>query len=302
MMYFEKRICLFFTLVLFSFLLQSCATTPDRTVSSSDGLKQLPLAQMVLDASKEEDLEALKNIFHRSNNWEVRQEAEALGSILNYQDADGMTAIMYLARSGNSEITNYLLKRHYARGAKLKFNFRKPVYDLPFSMESEHDKTSTLTNNEGDTALHLASRNGHSRVVHLLINDFKVFVEQEGMRPFYAIVGINAQNNLRRTPLMEAVIAGHVRVVKQISQWSNVNVQDEDGMTAIMHAAQRPDELLEDREKTVEIIKLIQDRSFINREAKATSFPKIDLKNKDGQSVIDITAKKHEDIINAVSQ
>lgn len=309
MLVYNNKAGLLLATVLLSLTSISCSTTNKdisksvyREVSSFDHSGYTNFAQQILEASRREDIKTLKQVFDRSNRKQIQQAIESTGSVLNYQDENGMTAVMYLAVSGNDEIVKYLLRQHFARGNKLKVNLNMPINRLPFFMYGEDDKTPSLVNQEGDTALHLATINGHEKIVGLLLKDSKVFIEKENERPYFAILGINIQNNTGRTAMMEAIIKGHIEIVREISPWADVNIQDADGMTAIMHAAQRPDNSLRDREKTLRIITLIQDRSFFNKEIPATRYPMINLKNNHGLSVLDITSEKHEDIRNALSQ
>jgi len=86
----------------------------------------------------------------------------------------------------------------------------------------ENDFLSAKDFVEGDTALHLASRNGHLEVVEFLLS--------KG-------VDINLQNNFSCTPLSLAVSHGHLEIVKfLIRHGSDVNERDNLGTSPLLSA------------------------------------------------------------------
>jgi ankyrin repeat protein len=80
------------------------------------------------------------------------------------------------------------------------------------------------TCNEGNTALHLAARNGHEDIVGFMLSKGKS--------------DINAQNNNGWSALIWAAMGGHTQVVDVLCKASvNYNLADADGRTALMWAA-----------------------------------------------------------------
>lgn len=79
-------------------------------------------------------------------------------------------------------------------------------------------------NSDGETALTIACQKGMDATVERLIK---------------AGAGVNVHGNLRLTPVMCAVMGGHVTTLKTvIGAHANINVQDVSGMTALAMAAE----------------------------------------------------------------
>ena len=101
-----------------------------------------------------------------------------------------------------------------------------------------------LTENDGWTALMLASQNGHVQVVGLLLTNKQA--------------DANILNNNRFTALMLASQNGHFQVVELLlTEYADVNLKENDGWTALMLASQNGHfhvtELLLNREAAVNI-------------------------------------------------
>ena len=81
-----------------------------------------------------------------------------------------------------------------------------------------------IQNNEGWTALLIASQNGHTQVVEQLLKEH---------------ADVNIQTNDGLTALMIASQNGHTQVVEQLhKEHANINIQNNDGWTALMIASQ----------------------------------------------------------------
>ncbi|XP_061831234.1 E3 ubiquitin-protein ligase MIB2 isoform X1 [Nerophis lumbriciformis] len=80
---------------------------------------------------------------------------------------------------------------------------------------------------DGFSALHLASLNNHQEVAEILIKEGRC--------------DINIRNNRNQTPLQLAVTQGHTNLVQLlVAEGADVNMEDEDGDTAMHVALQRP--------------------------------------------------------------
>ncbi|XP_055078914.1 E3 ubiquitin-protein ligase MIB2 isoform X2 [Periophthalmus magnuspinnatus] len=80
---------------------------------------------------------------------------------------------------------------------------------------------------DGFSALHLAALNNHREVAEILIKEGRC--------------DMNIRNNRNQTPLQQAVTQGHTELVELlVSEGADVNMEDEDGDTAMHTALQRP--------------------------------------------------------------
>lgn len=89
----------------------------------------------------------------------------------------------------------------------------------------EFDKTDpNLKNDSGNTALHYACSKGHTDIVQALL-------QKDG-------IDLNVQDhNSKSTPIIRAMLAGHVRIVRMLKDArAKLNSKDADGNTVLHYA------------------------------------------------------------------
>lgn len=175
----------------------------------------------------------------------------APGIDIDMVDTFGKTALMHAAECGHEESVLLLLKHRANR------------YAMDYSQQ---------------TALHYAERNRHASVVDVLEADpYKVFIhdvcEQGAVGLVVALMKQGCPVNFRdertgkhsRTPLMSAASRKQHSVVELLlkSTGIDVNAQDSDGMTALMHAAQ-----IGDLEVTGLLLTCGADRSLVDKKGR----------------------------------
>jgi tetratricopeptide (TPR) repeat protein len=141
---------------------------------------------------------------------------------VNSIDNDGTTPLIITCGLSSKIVTARLL---ISKGAEV--NYQTPVV--------------TNSPKHGWTALHLAARNGHTKLVDLLIS--------HGAR-------VNTAKADGWTPLHVAVFFGHIEIVKLLlSKDANINARTNDGATPLMLSNQRNNEkiikILEEAETKV---------------------------------------------------
>ncbi|KAH9123276.1 hypothetical protein AeMF1_005682 [Aphanomyces euteiches] len=145
---------------------------------------------------------------------------------------DRLSALLRAVQKGSVESVDLLL----AHEADVESMFPDGKTPLIFaaahgvgpmvSLLLKHNANPDAQDEAGNTALLLASANGHSKVVQILID---------------VTANTNLSNFERKTPLCAAASDGHTDVVKMLLSNPNTDVDacNEDGWTALLHAADR---------------------------------------------------------------
>ena len=151
------------------------------------------------------------------------------------------------ARDGNIDAVEVLLKK-----------------DVDINIQDEN----------GVTALMLASQNGHHQIVELLLKEH---------------ADINQQNENGVTALMVASLIGHHQVVKLLLKvHSDINTQNENGWTALMVAS------FNGHHQVVEL--LLKEHADINIQNKNGETALMLASENDNQQVVELLLKEHADI------
>ena len=172
----------------------------------------------LIEAVKDDDLQAVQIL--------LAESAE-----VNARDKDGITALVWAAYKGYTEIVELLLKR----GAEVDATTKKGVTPLMLAAEQNHVEiikvllanradVNAKTIDTGGTALMAAAQNGHSAIVKLLLENG---------------ADIDAVNIKGATALFAASYMGSAGAVEILSQQgANVNAKTIEGATALLVAAQ----------------------------------------------------------------
>ena len=197
-----------------SFGILSSLVTKGANLNTSRNDKGTPL----IEASSKND--------EKQVNWLIEHGAD-----VNLQDEDGDTALHFACRSHASlEILSCLIEN----GASINACTNCKVTPLMMAVENcrkdvvsfliEHEANVDLQDEDGDTALHFACRS------HASLEILSCLIENGA--------SINACTNCKVTPLMMAVENCHKDVVSYlIEHGANVDLQDEDGDTALHYVA-----------------------------------------------------------------
>ena len=161
------------------------------------------------------------------------------GAGVNIIGPGGFRALDEASLSGHLEVVKLLIENG-AKETRKAEHIYTPLYFPTLYMSTERRGTSGLevvryllnrgenpnaTSEEGRTALHEASFNGHLEIVKILI--------EKG-------ANINAKAKNDRTPLHEASEAGHFGVVEfLIEKGADIEAQDKQGRTPLHEAARR---------------------------------------------------------------
>ncbi len=207
-------------------------------------LKESPL----LRAIKRNDVEQLEYFFSYENRYSGAEK-------LNFRDEDGNTAVMHAVKKNDMKLLERLEKNFFSE----KFLHRIPL-------------DNELPDNNGNTPLMVAIKNGHKKMVaHLLsMEATNVYHKNnEGESAFTMVINDNelsleifklvcdhtqlsAYDEQGRTLLMKTVIGGTVEKVKYALQGVDhlINQLDANGNSALALARRRGDK---------DIIKLVSD-------------------------------------------
>jgi ankyrin repeat protein len=119
----------------------------------------------------------------------------------------GRTYLQWAACLGHVELVEYLLKIYQ------EANFNRLMHFLDYR------------DRKGDTALHLAARNGHTKVVKAILPH----VDWSSLRKSY----------LRHTPFWAAVTGRHLDIMKLLGPFSSVDEDEAGGLTPLAEAARQ---------------------------------------------------------------
>ena len=198
-----------------SFGILSSLVTKGANLNTSRNDKRTPL----MEASSKND--------EKQVTWLIEHGAD-----VNLQDEDGDTALHFACRSHASlEILSCLIEN----GASINACTNCKVTPLMMAVENchkdvvsfliEHEANVDLQDEDGDTALHFACNSDHASLEIL-----SCLIENGA--------SINACTDCKITPLMMAVQNCHKYVVSYlIEHGANVDLQDEDGDTALHYVA-----------------------------------------------------------------
>jgi len=153
------------------------------------------------------DGETLLTIVTENNNTDLFKILVREGADINIpNDTPGETPLLCACRLGNMDIVQFLLSRHRRRKCRL-------------SME--------LQNNDGDTALILATKEGYSDIVNTLLS-FLSSTEEKSHRSKC----INIQNTHGNTALIHAVRRNHLGMTTALLRHDAIDRSNDDGLTA----------------------------------------------------------------------
>lgn len=146
----------------------------------------------------------------RTGQAEIVGELTTSGdALLNPKDQSGYTPLMYAAEGGFQHIVQNLISRLAGM---------KSDPEEEWSLEVELDRSTS----EGNTALHLATSNGHLKTVDLLL--------RRGASPA-------KENGIGYTPLHLAAKLGLLEVTKLLIKASQKATSQEDDMTTMSHSS-----------------------------------------------------------------
>ena len=159
---------------------------------------------------QQRDSDRGKTLLHYATMLGAIKVGETLllrGADVNSKDNDGLTPL--LIACGGFRPKTIMANVLISKGADV--NYQSPII-IPNSPE------------DGWKPLHLAARNGHTKIVELLVS--------HGAR-------VNAKKADGWTPLHVAVFFGHIEVVKYLlSKGANIDATTHDGATPLMIAAE----------------------------------------------------------------
>ena len=174
-------------------------------------------SQAFLKALQNEDFDAINRMIGEINDVDARLD-------------DGRTALMLASKYGLNDVTHNLLRagadvnaRNNNGGTALMYSAIRA--DLPtVKLLLESGAQVNLTAKFGWTALMVAAAKGHADVV-------KQLLERDA--------DANCRDTYEWTPLMRASYAGYNDAVKRLLEHpdTHINSQDENGATALHHAA-----------------------------------------------------------------
>ena len=157
-----------------------------------------------------------------------------LGANVDYQNEEGKTALMLAISGGHEHIIQTLIAagtnvniQDYCGNTPLVIGLNFPSSNSHIQVVKlllKENADPNLQNQNGETALMVASQQNHFKVVELLL--------KERANP-------NLQNQEGLTALMFASQNGHYQVVKLLlKEIADPNLQDQDGWTALIFASQ----------------------------------------------------------------
>ena len=184
---------------------------------SSNWINAAADSQAFLKALQNEDFDAINRMIGQVNNVDTPLD-------------DGRTALMLASKYGLNDVTRNLLQagadvnaRNNNGGTALMYSAIRA--DLPtVKLLLESGAEVNITAKFDWTALMVAAAKGHAEVV-------KQLLERDA--------DVNCRDIYQWTPLMRASFAGYTDAVKELLEHpdTHINAQDENGATALHHAA-----------------------------------------------------------------
>jgi ankyrin repeat protein len=181
---------------------------------------------------------AVKNMIDRRHIRAAKVLINKFPSYLHKQDNDGNTAFTVTLQKGNYELAELIIKNTPQDQQDVVLNTQNhksghtPLMDLIFHSYNDiakllidhgADLNTKNNKNNNDTALMYAIDNKNNEIATTLIKSDKC--------------NVNQQNNIGETALVKAVYTGNLEIVQQLIQArADLNIQDEYGLTALMHA------------------------------------------------------------------
>ena len=155
------------------------------------------------------------------------------GATVDIQDVSGTTPLMYTARTGKAGIDEESWAA-FAKTIKVLLRYGASV---------------EIKNNNGETALSLAEQLGNERFAEIVQNydeNYKIFgAVQTDNAAWVSLllasgVNVNFQDEQGRTPLIHASLKGNIKIAELLlDSKASVDIQDNDGRTALMLAGQQ---------------------------------------------------------------
>ena len=187
--------------------------------------------QSIADKVRDEGREDICKLLEQFNVLNTIQKEKEEEQQLQHSSGYLTIPIIEAAKTGNTEVVKLQLKEH----VNVNIQDEDGVTALMLASLNGHTQVVELLlkNNadvniqkeDGVTALMLASQNGHTQIVELLL--------QEN-------IDVNVQGTNGENALMMAVDHGHTKIAELLlKKIENINTQDKNGFTALMIASKK---------------------------------------------------------------
>ena len=228
------------SVIFLEFLLDHLEENQRPALQARDSLGRMPLHY----ASQHGYLVLVQNIVSRMQLWgqfEISHEIDAPF----WQDSDGWSPLQLAVLGGHTKTSRALVEaeqwrddsddpsavsRHMGKsGAVLLLAVRENMTDI-VNLLVENNANLDFRDEQGETALHIAARNGHAECARLLL---------AGTSSHKASTEIT-ENSFAWTPLHIACVDGHLNVVQLLVEaGADLDKKDASGWTGKEHAALR---------------------------------------------------------------
>ncbi len=183
------------------------------------------------------------------------------GADVNYQNPSGISPLIYAASKGSREIIKLLLQYGASPTLKDENGYNALMWAVEQTQEFviptliQYTTDLQTVNKKGQTVYDLARKTGESKIIQffdLKQNSQTTQSQKSSQDKFFdacsngdiiefnkllSISNINGKNGLGETPLIIAIKNGKTDIAKAIlSKYPQVNIQDNSGMSALMHA------------------------------------------------------------------